>query len=430
MEGYENVLIVGSGGREHALGWKIAQNKNIKRIYFANGNGGTFQNIQVLPTEIDKISEFAKNNNCFTIVGPENPLAMGIVDLFNEKNLSIFGPTKNASRLETSKKYAKEFMKKYLIPTSEFEIFDDSEKANSFIDRINFDVVIKADGLASGKGVIVTNSKQEARQAISLLLDKKTFGKASEQIIIEKKINGEELSLIAICDGKNFTILQPVKDHKRIFDHDIGPNTGGMGSFSPVPNIGEEDIKRIADKVFKPTLDSMISEGNPFKGFLYAGLMIEKQTEKPYVLEFNVRMGDPECQVLMMRMQSNIFDYIEASQYQSLDTMSEIIWNEKVGICVIMASKGYPDKYEIGYSIRGLKDTDSKDTMIFHSGTKLNHNKELVTNGGRVLGVTTLGYDFEDAISKVYENVEKISWGNNQQHYRKDIGRKAISNDD
>lgn len=430
MEGYENVLIVGSGGREHALGWKIAQNKNIKRIYFANGNGGTFQNIQVLPTEIDKISEFAKNNNCFTIVGPENPLAMGIVDLFNEKNLSIFGPTKNASRLETSKKYAKEFMKKYLIPTSEFEIFDDSEKANSFIDRINFDVVIKADGLASGKGVIVTNSKQEARQAISLLLDKKTFGKASEQIIIEKKINGEELSLIAICDGKNFTILQPVKDHKRIFDHDIGPNTGGMGSFSPVPNIGEEDIKRIADKVFKPTLDSMISEGNPFKGFLYAGLMIEKQTEKPYVLEFNVRMGDPECQVLMMRMQSNIFDYIEASQYQSLDTMPEIIWNEKVGICVIMASKGYPDKYEIGYSIRGLKDTDSKDTMIFHSGTKLNHNKELVTNGGRVLGVTTLGYDFEDAISKVYENVEKISWGNNQQHYRKDIGRKAISNDD
>lgn len=430
MEGYENVLIVGSGGREHALGWKIAQNKNIKRIYFANGNGGTFQNIQVLPTEIDKISEFAKNNNCFTIVGPENPLAMGIVDLFNEKNLSIFGPTKNASRLETSKKYAKEFMKKYLIPTSEFEIFDDSEKANSFIDRINFDVVIKADGLASGKGVIVTNSKQEARQAISLLLDKKTFGKASEQIIIEKKINGEELSLIAICDGKNFTILQPVKDHKRIFDHDIGPNTGGMGSFSPVPNIGEEDIKRIADKVFKPTLDSMISEGNPFKGFLYAGLMIEKQTEKPYVLEFNVRMGDPECQVLMMRMQSNIFDYIEASQYQSLDTMPEIIWNEKVGICVIMASKGYPDKYEIGYSIRGLKDTDSKDTMIFHSGTKLNHNKEIVTNGGRVLGVTTLGYDFEDAISKVYKNVEKISWGNNQQHYRKDIGRKAISNDD
>jgi len=427
MFDYETVLIIGSGGREHALGWKISKNKNIKKIFYADGNGGTSENIQILPTELAKLVEFARNKKCFTIVGPELPLSLGIVDFFNFEELPIFGPTKNASMLETSKKYSKNFMKKNQIPTAEFQTFTDSTKAIDYLNKIDYNVVIKADGLASGKGVFVTSNKQEAIEAIDLLLNTKIFGKSSDEIIIERKIVGEEVSIIAMCDGKSFIILEPCRDHKRIFDNDIGPNTGGMGSFSPVSDINDEEVLQISKKIFEPTINGMRKNGTPFKGFLYAGLILEQQTRKPYVLEFNVRMGDPECQSLMMRIESDLFEYIKSIEQQSIDSMKPMVWKDKYSVCVVMASKGYPDKFEKGYIIKGLDRIDKEDVMVFHSGTKINSANELVTNGGRVLGVTSLGNTIKETIIKSYSNVEKINWGNNKQYYRKDIAKKHHS---
>ncbi|MEJ7642144.1 MAG: phosphoribosylamine--glycine ligase [Candidatus Nitrosocosmicus sp.] len=420
---YENALIIGTGGREHALGWKISKSKNVKKIFHASGNGGTHNNVQILPNEIEKLLKFAKDKKCFTIVGPEIPLSLGIVDLFNLEEVPIFGPTKNASMLETSKKYSKNFMEQNLVPTSEFQTFNDGAKAIDYIHKIDYDAVIKADGLASGKGVFVTNNKQEAVAAIDLLLNSKKFGDSSQNIIIEKRIFGEEVSIIAICDGKSFLILEPCRDHKRAFDNNTGPNTGGMGSFSPVTDIKEEEIHQISKKVFEPTIRGLINKGNPFRGFLYAGLIIEKETRKPYVLEFNVRMGDPECQPLMMRMESDLFEYMESAEQQSIDSVKPIEWKKKHSVCVVMASKGYPDSFEKGHTIKGINKVDREDLMLFHSGTEINSLKEVITNGGRVLGVTSIGNTLEEAITKSYTNVEKIKWGNNQQFYRTDIAQ-------
>ena len=428
MFDFENVLIIGSGGREHALGWKISKNKEIKKIFYASGNGGTFENINIAPTEFQKLAEFAKNKRCITIVGPEIPLSLGIVDFFNIEGIPIFGPTKNASMLETSKVFSKNFMNKNFIPTADFQLFSDSSKAKDYINKIDYDIVIKADGLASGKGVFVPNNKNDATIAIDLLLNKKIFGKSSEKIIIEKKIIGNEVSIIAICDGKSFMILEPCKDHKRIFDDDKGPNTGGMGSYSPVSFIDDEKLHQISKKIFEPVINGLIQNGNPFKGFLYAGLLIEEQTDKIYVLEFNVRMGDPECQPLMMRMESDLLNYINAVLNHSIDSMKPIQWKDKCSVCVIMASKGYPDKFDTGYEIYGLDKTDKDDLMVFHAGTKLKNNK-IITDGGRVLGITSLGDSIQQAIDKAYNNVKKISWGNNQQQHRTDIARdKSNSN--
>jgi phosphoribosylamine---glycine ligase len=423
MIDYENVLIIGSGGREHALGWKISKNQRVKKIYYADGNGGTRENIPILPTDIRKLVEFAKHNKCYTIVGPEIPLSLGIVDLFDYEGIPIFGPTKNASVLETSKKYSKNFMNENFIPTAEFQTFNDSSKAMDYVNKLDYNVVVKADGLASGKGVFVTNNKQEAFEAIDLLLNTSTFGESSKEIIIEKKIIGEEVSIIAICDGKSFMILEPCKDHKRIFDNDKGPNTGGMGSYSPVSNISSEEINQFSKKIFEPTINGMIKNGSPFKGFLYAGLLLEEKSRKPFVLEYNVRMGDPECQPLMMRMESDLLEYIISVENQSIDSIKPIKWKDKYSVCVVMVSKGYPGKFKIGYNIRGFENTDKEDLTIFHAGTKLNNSNKLVTNGGRVIGVTSLGNTIEEATIKSYKNVEKISWGNNQQHYRKDIAK-------
>jgi phosphoribosylamine---glycine ligase len=426
MHDYENVLIVGSGGREHALGWKISQSKKVKKVIYANGNGGTSPNIQILPTEIDKLAQYANESRLFTIVGPEIPLSLGIVDVFNSYNLPIFGPTKNAARLETSKEFSKQFMNTHSIPTSEFKVFSDAGKAIDYVERIDFNAVIKADGLAAGKGVFVSNNKTEAIDAIDQLLNKKIFGQASEKIIVEKKIIGEEVSIMAICDGESFIIMDSCRDHKRVFDDDLGPNTGGMGSYSPVPEITENDLNYISDKVFKPVINGMQTGGDPFHGFLFAGIMIERHTGKPFVLEFNVRMGDPECQPLMMRMQSDLFEYIKAAERHSLDSMQPFVWKNKFSTCVMMTSKGYPDKYETGYAIRGLSESTDDSLMIFHSGTKLNQTNELITSGGRVLGITSLGNSIDEAMSKSYEKVREISWGDNQQHYRSDIGRKGL----
>jgi phosphoribosylamine---glycine ligase len=446
MHDYDSVLIVGSGGREHALGWKISQNDNVKKVIYANGNGGTHHNIQILPTEIDKLAQYAKENKLFTVVGPEVPLSLGIVDMFNSFDLPIFGPTRGAARLETSKEFSKQFMNRHSIPTSEFKVFTDADKAVDYIERINFNAVIKADGLASGKGVFVSNNKTEAMDAIDQLLNKKIFGPASEKIIIERKIDGEEISLIAICDGESFRIMDTCRDHKRVFDDDRGPNTGGMGSYSPVPGVSQDDLDYITNKVFKPAINGMRAEGYPYKGFLYAGMMIEKHSGKPYVLEFNARMGDPECQPLMMRMQSDLFEYIKAAETKSLDSMRPLLWKDKFSTCVIMTSKGYPDKYETGYTIRGLrkspdgdktkypigglsKSPDGDEIMIFHSGTKLNQDNDLVTAGGRVLGITSLGKSIHEAMSRSYQIVQEISWGNDQQYFRTDIGKKGLVSD-
>lgn len=428
MHGFENVLIVGSGGREHALGWKISQNEHVQKVIYANGNGGTSENISISPNDIEGLAEYAKNNNCFTVVGPEVPLSMGIVDLFNSFGLPIFGPTKSASRLESSKEYSKHFMKKYSIPTSDFQVFSDYDKALDFIEHIDYLPVIKADGLAAGKGVFVSSSKSEAVDSIDLLLNKRIFGESCNKIIIEKRVIGEELSMMAICDGNSFTLLDSCRDYKRVFDNDGGPNTGGMGSYSPLPEITDIEREYIAEKIFQPALKGMSNEGSPFKGFLYAGLMIEKHTGKLFVLEFNSRMGDPECQPLMMRMQSDLFKYIEAAENQALDSMKPIEWSKKFSVCVIMTSKGYPDKYETGYTIKGINKEYDPDLMIFHSGTKLNQNNELVTAGGRVLSVTSIGNTMKDAVNKAYEQVYKISWGEDQQQFRKDIGAKAPGN--
>jgi phosphoribosylamine--glycine ligase len=351
---------------------------------------------------------------------------MGIVDVFKSFELPIFGPTKSAAKLESSKEFSKNFMRKYDIPTSDYQVFTDFDKAVDFTERIDYQPVIKADGLAAGKGVFVSNSKSEAIDAIDLLLNKRIFVDSSNKIIVEKKIFGDELSIMAICDGNNFVILDSCRDYKRAFDNDSGPNTGGMGSYSPVPEIADVEREYIAEKIFRPAIEGMKGDGSPFKGFLYAGLMIEKHTGKPYVLEFNTRMGDPECQPLMMRMQSDLFQYLEAAEQQALDSMNPIEWRKKYSVCVVMTSKGYPDKYETGYSIKGITNDYDPDLMLFHSGTKLNQDKELVTAGGRVLSVTSIGNTLNDAIARAYKQVYKISWGKDQQQFRKDIGTKSL----
>ncbi len=419
-----NVLIVGSGGREHALGWKLSQSKDIKRIYFAPGNAGTRQNVKIQALEIDRLKAFAQQNDCFTIVGPECPLANGIVDSFLEDELGIFGPTKQASLLESSKIFAKKFMYENAIPTPRFKTFSDAEKAKDYVATEKCDLVVKADGLASGKGVVVCNNHAQAIDAIDGILLKKQYGVAGDRILIEEKISGEECSFIVICDGKTIIPLSSSQDHKRIFDGDKGPNTGGMGSYSPTPLMDQELYDSIMSRIMLPVIEGMKKKANPFKGFLYAGIMVEQNTKKPYVLEFNVRMGDPECQSILMRMESDLFEYIDSASREKLDSVSPIEWKNKFAVCVVMASKGYPETYEQGHPINGLNYNFGNDVKIFHSGTQIDTNNLIVTSGGRVLGVTALGYTVRNAIDNAYSAVRRISWGRNDYHYRKDIANR------
>ncbi|MEE9512149.1 MAG: phosphoribosylamine--glycine ligase, partial [Nitrosopumilaceae archaeon] len=303
-----NVLVVGSGGREHSLEWKLSKSPKVEKVFVAPGNGGTKNNVPISVDKIDELAEFAQKNNCFTVVGPESPLALGIVDKFNEKNLKIFGPTKQAAQLESSKIWAKDFMKRNDIPTAKYEIFGDAKKAEEYVNSIGNEVVIKADGLAAGKGVIVCNSKEEAISAIETFLVKKTFGDAGNRIVIEERIDGVEASFIALSDGNSVIPMATSQDHKRIYDCDKGPNTGGMGAYSPTPVIDEHLSQKIQKNIINKTLEGMKKEGISFKGFLYAGIMIKN--DEPYVLEFNVRMGDPECQPIMMRMNSDLYEYL------------------------------------------------------------------------------------------------------------------------
>ena len=416
-----NVLVIGSGGREHAIGWKLGQSENVNTVFYAPGNGGTLNNVPISADNLAELAKFASENNCFTVVGPEAPLAMGIVDMFNEMGLKIFGPTKKAAQLESSKIWAKQFLKRNNIPTAAFEVFNDAVKAKEYVSQIEYNVVIKADGLASGKGVIVCDSKAEAEKSIDMMLVDKKFGDAGNNIIIEERIDGIEASYIALSDGKIAIPMATSQDHKRIFDNDKGPNTGGMGAYSPTPIIDKDLSQKIQEKIIDKTISSLRNEGITFKGFLYAGIMLKDG--EPYVLEYNVRMGDPECQPILMRMDSDLFEYLVGSVEGTLENTPLISWKNKSAVCIVLASKGYPESYPKGEEIFGLGNTFD-DAYIFHAGTK-ELDKKIITNGGRVLGVTALGDTLEAAIKRAYDVTEKISWEN--KYSRTDIGKKGLS---
>ena len=416
-----NVLVIGSGGREHAIGWKLGQSDNVNTVFHAPGNGGTLNNVPISVDNLGELAKFASENNCFTVVGPEAPLAMGIVDMFNEMGLKIFGPTKKAAQLESSKIWAKQFLKRNNIPTAAFEVFDDAVKAKEYVNQIEHNVVIKADGLAAGKGVIVCDSKAEAEKSIDMMLVDKKFGDAGNNIIIEERIDGIEASYIALSDGKIAIPMATSQDHKRIFDNDKGPNTGGMGAYSPTPIIDKDLSQKIQEKIIDKTISSLRNEGITFKGFLYAGIMLKDG--EPYVLEYNVRMGDPECQPILMRMDSDLFEYLVGSVEGTLENKSLISWKNKSAVCIVLASKGYPESYPKGEEIFGLGNAFD-DACIFHAGTK-ELDKKIITNGGRVLGVTALGDTLEAAIKRAYDVTEKISWEN--KYLRTDIGKKGLS---
>ena len=416
-----NILIVGSGGREHALAWKLSQSSKVENVFTAPGNGGTENNVPIDVDDLDGLSDFAQKNNCFTVVGPEIPLAAGIVDKFNQHSLKVFGPSQRAAQLESSKIWAKDFMKRNNIPTSKSEIFDDPQKAQDYVGSLDYDVVVKADGLAAGKGVIVCNNTEEAISAIDTILTKKTFGSAGNRIIVEERINGVEASYIALSDGNVAIPMASSQDHKRIFDNDEGPNTGGMGAYSPTPVIDGNMAQKIQEKIIDKTISAMKSEGILFKGFLYAGIMI--RDGEPYVLEYNVRMGDPECQPIAMRMDFDLYDYLAASADGTLSLMPLPSWKNQFAVCVVLASDGYPESFVKNEEISGF-DLISNQACVFHAGT-MKLDGKILSNGGRVLGVTALGDSLDSAMANAYAEAKKISWPH--KYCRHDIGKKGLS---
>lgn len=418
-------MIIGSGGREHSIGWKLFHDTK-KKVFFAPGNGGTDNNIEIDSNDLTKLCQFAKENNSFTIVGPEKPLSLGIVDLFEKNQLPIFGPSKSASRLESSKVFAKLFMRDMGIQTASFSIFSDADAAINHVKSSSKNVVIKLDGLAAGKGVFVCDSEKSAIQAIQKIFNDNEFRNSRNKILIEERIYGDEASFIVLCDGKSIVPLATSQDHKNIFDQDNGPNTGGMGSYCPTPLITEKMITKIMEKIMNPTLKGLNDKGIKFRGFLYAGIMIERGSNEPYVLEFNVRMGDPECQSILSRMDSTFLEYLEAAMDEKLDSMPPIRWKDRHSVCIVMASRGYPGKYQTGKVIHGLNSKFDVDTYVFHAGTKKNSMGEIITNGGRVLSVTSLADTLEGAKNKSYSAVSKIHWGDNEEYFRRDIASKGI----
>ena len=426
------ILVIGSGGREHALVWKISQSPLVKKVYCAPGNAGISEiaeNVNTESTDIKGLVEFAiKNSIDFTVVGPELPLTLGIVDEFEKKGLKIFGPSKEAAEIEGSKVFAKYMMKKYKITTAKYESFNSQKDAKDYIlslqpSAFSFQpVVIKADGLAAGKGVIICNTIEEAVKAIDSIMVEKLFGSAGNKVIIEEYLKGEEASFMVFSDGEDILPIASAQDHKQIYDGDRGPNTGGMGAYSPAPVITEKISREILDTIIKPLISGMKKEGKTYKGILYAGLMIVNG--KPFVLEFNCRFGDPETQPILVRMESDIVS-IMMSVVEGRLKGKEIQWRNEPSVCVVMVAGGYPDKYEKGKEIGGLDETKNIENLwVFHAGTSKIGNK-VVTNGGRVLGVTSLGTNFEDAIDRAYKGVSLIKWDG--AYFRRDIGRKALS---
>jgi phosphoribosylamine---glycine ligase len=419
------VLVVGGGGREHALVWKIVQSPEVTKVYCAPGNAGISEQATTIPikaNDLNGLLEFAlKEKIDLTVVGPEDPLTKGIVDLFESKGLFIFGASRKAAEIEGSKAFAKEMMKKYHIPTAFYEIFDNRDDAVKYIRKQGAPIVVKADGLAAGKGVIVCKTVEEAFQSVDKIMKKKIFGEAGNRVVIEEYLVGEEASYIAFTDGKAILPLASSQDHKPIFDDDQGPNTGGMGAYSPAPVVTEEVHERIIEKILRPIIYGMGEEGRPYKGVLYAGLMI--LDGHPKALEFNARFGDPETQPVLMRMKGDIIPILEACMKGTL-SHHRIEWDNRASLCVVMASRGYPGDYEKGKLIEGLKEVSRMEgVFVFHAGTALKDG-QTITNGGRVLGVTGLGEDISRAIERTYRAVKKISWDG--VHYRTDIGQKAL----
>ncbi len=419
------ILVIGSGGREHAIVWKLLQSPLVSKIYCAPGNAGIGEYAECLEIKADNLSSLLeiareKKIDC-TIVGPEIPLSLGIADLFEEKGYPVFGPRRNAAEIESSKVFAKKIMNKYNIPTARSEVFDDYNKAIPYVKNHSFPLVIKADGLASGKGVIIVDSIYEAEEALTFIMKEKAFGDAGKLVLVEEYLIGEEISMLAFSDGRNIVPMVTSQDHKKIDDNDMGPNTGGMGAYSPVPFFGEEEQNAIVTKIFKPTITGLEREGRVFKGVLYAGLIITE--EGPKVLEFNARFGDPETQVILPGLQTDLMEIIQATMNGSLNQIKPV-WSKQSTVCVVMASKGYPGAYEQGKIITGLERLkERKDIVAFHSGTKKDNNK-IISNGGRVIGITAWADKLAEAIDKAYQGVEEIEFENS--YYRKDIGRKGL----
>lgn len=419
------ILVIGSGGREHTLVWKIRQSERVEKIYCAPGNGGIAgmtECVNIKTEDIKGLLQFAQKNKIdLTVVGPEGPLAAGIVDEFRKNDLMIFGPAKEAARLEGSKVFAKEFMQKYHIPTAEFQTFSDATRAINFLKGRNFPMVIKADGLAAGKGVVIANSFQEAKEAVDQIMTQKIFKEAGSKIVIEECLEGEEASILAVSDGSNFVLLDSAQDHKRIFDGDLGPNTGGMGAYSPAPVVTKDLMKAVALGIVMPVIQGMKKEGHAFTGVLYVGLMMT--TDGPQVLEFNVRFGDPETQAILPRMKNDLVEIMLASCEAKIHQI-RLDWDRRACVCVVMSSRGYPGHYEKGKEITGLEAASGVGaTVIFHAGTE-KQNGKIITSGGRVLGVTSLGSGIEEAIETVYQAVEKIKFDG--CFFRRDIGAKAL----
>ena len=420
------VLVIGSGGREHALVWKIKQSPKVEKIFCAPGNAGTSEfadNIPIAADDIEGLLQFAMRKEIgLTVVGPEQPLVMGIVDRFEVKGLRIFGPSASAAELEGSKSFSKDIMQKYGLPTAEYKIFTSAESATKYIQAKNCPLVVKADGLAAGKGVLLCRSSGEALVAVDTIMKQRLFGEAGDQIVVEEFLEGQEISVLAFSDGQTVLLMDSAQDHKAVYDGDIGPNTGGMGAYSPAPVFTEIMQQKVRDKIMLPMVRAMQQEGRTYKGILYAGLMLTKTG--PQILEFNARFGDPETQPLMVRMETDIIPLFEACIDGTLG-QCQVNWKNKSSVCVVMTAEGYPGAYQKGEIISGLKNANSTpEVVVFHAGTKEQDGKVL-TNGGRVLGVTATGANTESAIQRAYDAVGKVNWRG--VHYRKDIGSRGRS---
>jgi phosphoribosylamine---glycine ligase len=420
-----NVLVIGSGGREHALAWKIAQSNKIAKLYCIPGNAGIEQIAQCAAVDyndFDAVIDFVKSNQIdLTVVGPEGPLCNGIVDAFQKERLNIFGPTKAAAQLEKSKIFAKQFMQQHNIPSARFKIFDNPDQAFEHIENTSFPVVIKADGLCAGKGVHICPNSNEAKETLHAIMIEKQFGQAGASVVIEEFLDGEEASILVLTDGEHYHCLASSQDHKRAYDNDKGPNTGGMGAYSPAPVVeGLEPV--IESRIIEPLLKGMQNEQKPFSGILYLGLMIQERN--PFVLEFNVRFGDPETQAILPRLQTDIIELFEATLSSKINEL-DLTWRPEPCVCVVVASGGYPLHYKKGIPINGLPDLEHlKNIVAFHAGTKQN-GEHIETAGGRVLGITACGQTIAAAQQQCYEAISKIHF--KDMHYRKDIGNKALS---
>ncbi len=420
------ILVLGGGGREHTICYVLSKSVKLEKLFCIPGNGGISEIADIVdsisPTDFKSIARFCKENQIDLVIpGPEEPLVKGLRDSLEKEGIKVFGPDKIGALIEGSKSFAKEIISKAGVPTAKFEVFDDPSKAKAYIEKKGAPIVVKADGLCAGKGVFVCEKKEDAINAIEKIMEEKIFGESGNKVVIEEKLVGEEASYIVITDGYSFKALPTSQDHKRLLDNDEGPNTGGMGAYSPTPLIDEELKRKIEEKVIKPVLKALEKEGHPYLGFLYAGLMIVNK--EPYVLEFNCRLGDPEAQVILPRVENDFLEIIEKALEGNLEKV-KINERKEAAVCVVMASKGYPGKYEKGKKIEGLeKVAQMKDVIVFHAGTK-KVNNEFYTSGGRVLGVTALDKDIPSTIEKAYKAVSLIHFEG--VHYRKDIGKRAF----